>query len=46
MKLPKFAAAAGHMYAWPPPEKPVDYPPSANLPRADNAEAAAEHQTA
>ena len=35
MKLPKFAAAAGHMYAWPPPEKPIDYSLMAGLPLAD-----------
>ena len=48
MKLPKFAATKGYVFAWPPHvnlvEKPLDYPPSADLPRADNAEAAAEQQ--
>ena len=44
MKLPKFAAAAGHMYAWPPPDKPVDYSLMVGLPRATNAEAAAKQQ--
>ena len=48
MKLPKFAAAKGYMFAWPPHvnlvEKPVDYPPSADLLRAANAEAVAEQQ--
>ena len=42
MKLPKFAAARGYMYAWPPDVRPVDY--SLAGPRVANAEAAAEQR--
>ena len=48
MKLPKFAAAKGYMFAWPLHvnlfEKPVDYSLRSGPPRAANAEAAAEQQ--